>query len=247
MFKVLHKLTSPYYFYRLTDSVLPWLTLLCLMVFSYGLISGLIWAPADYKQGDGFRIMYIHVPAAMLSLSIYVTMALCAAIHLIWKIKLADIIAHCSAPIGASFTLLALISGAIWGKPMWGTWWVWDARLTSELILLFLYLAYIGLYTAIEDRTTAATACHWLLIIGVLDIPIIHFSVNWWFTLHQGASLSLLSKPTIAPSMLYPLLAMIAAFGLFYIMVLFLRARTEILQREIKTSWAREVLARVTD
>ena len=233
----IHRLASPRYFYHYANKWLPYLSILTMVLFCYGLCGALLLAPADFKQGDGFRIIYIHVPAATLSLMIYVLMAISAAIGLIWKMKLAHVIAKVSAPIGASFTGLALISGSIWGKPMWGTWWVWDARLTSELILLFLYCAIIGIHSTIRNRKQAANASAIFLWVGLVDIPIIHFSVNWWNTLHQGASLSLWNKPKIAPSMLHPLLAMMAAFFCFYCIVMLLRARNELLSQERHSHW----------
>jgi heme exporter protein C len=244
MLKLLHKLGSPPYFYALAQRLLPWLLITALCLLILGLITGLAIAPADYQQGDGFRIMYVHVPAALMSLTVYMLMAFCGAVSLIWKTKITDVIAFVSAPIGASFTFIALFTGAVWGKPMWGTWWVWDARLTSELILLFLYLGYMALYAATDDRGTAARAGAILLLVGVVDIPIIHFSVDWWNTLHQGASLSLLTKPTIAGSMLYPLLIMMAAFFTFYLAVMLLRASNEVLVREHRSQWVKKYIKR---
>jgi heme exporter protein C len=208
----------------------------------YGVIGGLFLAPPDYQQGDGFRIIYVHVPAAFLSLAIYSIIFFSSVIFLIWYVKLADIIAKTSVSLGATFTLIALLTGAIWGKPMWGTWWIWDARLTSELILLFLYLGLMGLRGAIRDPRRASYACAILSIIGMVDIPIVHFSVEWWATLHQGATLAKLAKPSIDNEMLFPLLAMIVAFGLFYGIILCLRVRMEILKREWKTAWVQKWL-----
>jgi heme exporter protein C len=200
-----------------------------------------VLAPADYQQGDSFRIMYIHVPSAWMSLFIYVVMAAAGAIGLIWRIKLAEVVAISSAPIGASFTFLALITGSIWGKPMWGTWWVWDARLTSELILLFLYLGIIALHNAIEDKRTAARATAILALVGVVNIPIIHYSVEWWNTLHQGPTVTKFDAPSIHPSMLIPLLLMALAFKLYYLAVVLMRARVEVLERERNSVWVREL------
>lgn len=231
------QLASPQYFYRFASKAIPYSSIIAITFFVVGLIGGLILAPADYQQGDGFRIIYIHVPSAFLSMVVYVFMAITAAIGLIWRIKLADVVVSASAPLGAWFTVLALLTGSIWGKPMWGTWWVWDARLTSELILLFLYMGFIALQSAIPDRTKAAKAGAIVLLVGVVNIPIIHYSVVWWNTLHQGASLSLLSKPTIAPIMLYPLITMIFAFVFYYFTVLLIRMKSEILIREKKSLW----------
>jgi heme exporter protein C len=241
MWKFLHKLASPKFCYRWLKVLAPWLMFLCLLAFAYGLAGALFFAPPDYQQGDVYRIMYLHVPAAILSLSIYFSMAIAAAIYLIWKIKIADITAQVSAPLGAAFTLITLITGSIWGKPTWGTFWIWDARLTSELILFFIYLGIIGIRSAISDREMAARASCLLILIGVVNIPIVHFSVDWWNTLHQGSSLSLLGNSTIAPSMLHPLIAMIVGFFLYYAFLLTIKIRSELLKREHKTQWVREM------
>ncbi len=238
----IYQLASPQYFYQFANGLIPYLSIIATLLFLIGLIGGLILAPADYQQGDGFRIIYIHVPSAFLSMAVYIFMSIAAAIGLIWRIKLADIMVSASAPLGAWFTVLALCTGSIWGKPMWGTWWVWDARLTSELILLFLYMGFISLQSAIPDRTKAAQAGAIILLVGVVNIPIIHYSVVWWNTLHQGASLNLLSKPTIAQSMLYPLIAMIFAFIFYYVTVLLIRMQSEILMREKKSSWVKDLI-----
>lgn len=235
-----HRLGSPKYFYYLSRVLSPWCAVLFAAFVSYGLITGLFLAPADYQQGDAFRIIYVHVPAAFLSLFIYVVMTLNSAVGLIWRIKINHIIAKACAPIGASFTLIALLTGSIWGKPMWGTWWVWDARLTSELILLFLYMGYIALQASVEDTKRADHLSGILAIVGVVNIPIIHFSVEWWFTLHQGATLSKFAKPSIAPEMLWPLLAMLAAFFFYFLWIMLLRTQREILMREQHTEWVKE-------
>jgi heme exporter protein C len=237
----LHTLSSPKYFYQLTGKCLPFIWLLCLSLFSYGLFVGLVLTPPDYQQGDAYRIIYIHVPAAALSLSVFVIMAIAASIYLVWRIKLADVIAAVSAPIGASFTFLALLTGALWGKPMWGTWWIWDARLTSELILLFLYAGVMVLRAAISHTEASGRATSILILMGVVDIPIIHYSVNWWNTLHQKATLLQFAKPSIAPAMLYPLLAMLCAFFLYYLAVMCMRARRLLLLRESEASWVRNM------
>ena len=238
-----HKLGSPKRFYAFASVLTPWLGWAAFLLMGYGLYRGLLIAPADYQQGESVRIMYVHVPAAWMSMFIYMVIALCSAIFLIWKITLADIVARTSAPIGASFTFLALVTGSLWGKPMWGTYWIWDARLTSELLLLFIYLGYMGLGSAIEDRRVAARACALLALVGVVNIPIIHYSVEWWNTLHQGASVSKLDTPSIDISMLIPLLLMAVAFMLFYAATLLLRARTDLLYQERNTSWVREILS----
>ncbi len=207
-----------------------------------GLYLGLFVSPADYQQGDGFRIIYVHVPAAFLSLAIYTFIFICSVIYLVWHIKIADILALCSASIGANFTAIALITGAIWGKPMWGTWWVWDARLTSELILLFLYFGYMGLRSGISDMQVSAKAGGILAIVGMVDIPIIHFSVEWWQTLHQGATLSKFAAPSMSLGMLVPLLIVLLAFGLYYLTVLLLRCCSEILKREQDAEWVKRIV-----
>jgi heme exporter protein C len=242
MLRFFHELASPRYFYRITGMWIPWLGLACLGFMLYGLYDGLVLAPPDYQQGESYRIMFIHVPSAWMSMFIYVVMAGAGLIGLIWRIKLAEIVAISSAPIGASFTFLALVTGSIWGKPMWGAWWVWDARLTSELILLFLYLGVIALYNAIEDKRVAARATSILALVGVVNIPIIHYSVEWWNTLHQGPTVTKFDKPSIDIDMLVPLLVMAVAFKLFYATVVLMRARCEILQRERNTRWVRELV-----
>ncbi len=238
-----HKLGSPPHFYQWSTRWLPWLGSVCIILFAIGLYGGLVLAPADYQQKDSFRIIYIHVPAAWMSLFIYIVMAVSGAIMLIWRMKLAEISMVCSAPIGASFTFLALITGSIWGKPMWGTWWEWgDARLLSELLLLFLYLGVMALYSAIEDKRKAAQAVAILSLVGVVNIPIIHYSVIWWHSLHQGPTISKLDKPSIEFSMLWPLLLMAIAFKLFYVIAFLLRARNEILWRERRSQWVKTLL-----
>jgi heme exporter protein C len=177
-----------------------------------------------------------------MSLFIYVVMAITGAISLVWRMKLAEVITISSAPIGASFTFIALVTGSLWGKPMWGTWWVWDARLTSELILLFLYLGVIGLYGAIDDKRVAAKAVAILALVGVVNIPIIHYSVEWWNTLHQGPTVTKMDKPSIHVSMLVPLLLMALAFKLYYIIALLQRARLELLQRESNANWVKNLI-----
>ncbi len=242
MWTWLHKLGSPKIFYNLANKLVPLFGWSALLLILYGLYGGLIQAPADYQQGDSFRIMYVHVPAAWMSMFVYMVIAFSSAAFLIWKITVADIIARASAPIGASFTFLALVTGSLWGKPMWGTYWIWDARLTSELLLLFIYLGYIGLGSAIEDRRVAGRACALLAIVCVVIIPIIHYSVTWWNTLHQGSSVGVMNKSAIDASMLTPLLIMALAFKLYYGAVVLMRARSELLFLERKTSWVKEVL-----
>jgi len=242
MWTFFHKLGSPPYFYRISGMLIPWLGWICLGLLLAGLYGGLVLAPPDYQQGDSYRIIFIHVPSAWMSLFIYMVMAAAGAVGLIWRIKVAEAIAAASAPVGAWFTFLALVTGSLWGKPMWGTYWVWDARLTSELILLFLYLGVIGLYSAIEDRRTASRATAVLSLVGVVNIPIIHYSVEWWNTLHQGSTITKIGAPSIHLSMLLPLLIMALGFKLYYGMVLLMRSRVEVLERERGSAWVREVL-----
>ncbi|MSQ69011.1 MAG: heme ABC transporter permease [Gammaproteobacteria bacterium] len=239
MFKRFHPYATPMHFHRLAMRLSPWLFALSAVLFAAGLTGGLLLAPADYQQGESFRIIYLHVPSAWMSMLVYLVMAGAGGVGLIWKVKLGDIIARASAPLGASFTFLALVTGSLWGKPMWGTWWVWDARLTSELILLFLYLGYLALQSAIEDRRAAARAGAVLAIVGVVNIPIIHYSVAWWSTLHQGATVSKFDAPSMATSMLIPLLLMALAFQAYFFAVLMVRARCEILEFEQHTAWLR--------
>jgi len=241
MFGPLDKYAAPGNFYKLARTLTPWFGWSSLLLFIAGLYGGLIYAPADYQQGDSFRIIYIHVPSAWMSLFVYVLMAAAGAIGLIWKVKVWDAIARSCAPVGAAFTFLALVTGSIWGKPMWGTWWVWDARLTSELILLFLYLGYMALQAAITDRRVAARAGAVLALVGVINIPIIHYSVEWWSTLHQGPTVSKFDAPSIHIKMLIPLLIMFAAFKLYFFCILMIRARGEILEQEHNTHWVQEL------
>lgn len=237
MFNALHRLSSPPTFFAFAGRVLPWLMGSALLLITLGVYQGLVVAPTDYQQGDSYRIMFVHVPSAWMSLFIYMVMAGAGVIALVWRIKLAEVIASASAPIGASFTFLTLVTGSLWGKPMWGAWWVWDARLTSELILLFLYLGYMGLESAIPDKRSAARATAILALVGSVNIPIIHFSVEWWNTLHQGATVTKLGAPSIHPSMLLPLLLMAVGFKLFYFASLLVRARCQMLEREQRSSW----------
>ncbi|MCZ6579177.1 MAG: heme ABC transporter permease [Gammaproteobacteria bacterium] len=220
---------------------MPWLASIFLVLLLAGLYGGLVLAPPDYQQGDSYRIIFIHVPSAWMSLFIYVVMAFCGVVTVVWRMKLAEVILISSAPIGASFTFLALVTGSLWGKPMWGTWWVWDARLTSELILLFLYLGVIGLHGAIEDKRVASRAVAILAIVGVVNIPIIHYSVEWWNSLHQGPTVTKFDKPSIHWSMLLPLLLMALAFQVYYVLALFQRCRAELLLRERNSKWVQEL------
>jgi len=238
-----HRLGSPPYIYRLAGILTPWFGWLAGVLLVGALYDGLVIAPPDYQQGDGFRIMYVHVPTAWLSLMIYTWMAVAAAVGLIWRIKVAHAVAAACAPIGASFTAVALLTGMLFGKPMWGTYWVWDPRLTSELLLLFLYLGYMGLRSSFDDLQRADRASAVLAIVGVVNVPIVHFSVVWWNSLHQGSSLSLTGKDTIATPMLIPLLLSMLGFTLYFVAVLLVRLRGEVLRRERAASWVAEVVA----
>lgn len=234
-----HRLGSPRWFYEKTNAWIPWLAISSIALLIVGAVWGLGFAPADTKQGNSYRIIYIHVPASFLALAGYYTMAISGAVGLIWKMKLADMVMKCAAPIGAVLTFVALLTGAIWGKPTWGTWWIWDARITSMLVLLFLYLGVIALQEAYQHQDTANKASAILALVGTVNIPIIYKSVDWWYTLHQPATLKFTSESTIHWSMLYPLLTMIVGFYLFFALVLLMRTRTEILQRERKTRWVK--------
>jgi len=242
VWKWIHQFGSPKYFYQFAGKLAPWLGGISLLLMMAGVYLALFDSPPDYQQGDSVRIMYVHVPAAWMSMFIYMVMAISGMIGLIWNLKISNAVAISSAPIGASFTFLALVTGSLWGKPMWGTWWIWDARLTSELILLFLYLGIIALHSAIEDSRKAARAVSVLAIVGVVNIPIIHFSVEWWNTLHQGATVTKFDKPSIEISMLIPLLIMAIGFKFYYASLLLLRIRCEILQNEKNTAWVKELV-----
>ena len=239
--RLYHQFASPPYFYRISGLWLPYIMGLFILLLGYGLYGGLILAPTDYEQGEAYRIIYVHVPAAWMSLFIYMVMAISGAIALIWRMKLAEIVMICSAPIGASFTFLALATGSIWGKPMWNTWWVWDARLTSELILFFLYIGYIALHSSIDDNRRADRATAILVLVGVINIPIIYYSVKWWNTLHQGASVSVKSGSSMASIMLISMLIMALAFWAYTIAIALARVRSIILDRERDTQWVSEL------
>lgn len=232
-----HQLGSPPYFDRFAARWTPWCYLAAMVLFGFGLWQALFVVPADYQQSDSFRILYIHVPAAWMSLFVFGLMAFYAAIALIWRIKLCEILAMACAPIGAGFTVITLATGSIWGKPMWGTWWDWDPRLTTELILLFLYLGVMGLYNAIDDRRAAARAAGLLSIVGVALLPIIRYSVVWWNSLHQGQTISLMGGSRMDPSMLPPLWLMVAATKFWFAGSLLARARADNLRREAGKDW----------
>jgi heme exporter protein C len=235
-----HRFGSPPYFHRIAGLWIPWLFGAAVLTGAWGIWAALFQVPGDYQQGDSARILYIHVPSAWMSLMIYAVMALQAAIALIWRIKLCEILAMACAPIGAAFTLITLATGSIWGKPMWGTWWTWDPRLTSELLLLFLYLGVMGLNGAIEDRRAAARAAGFLAIVGVVLLPIIRYSVDWWNSLHQGATIKVFGESSIDPSMVPPLVALVVATKFWFAASLLQRARLDLLQREAGKDWARQ-------
>ena len=237
-----HKFGSPPTFYRLSRLLCPWLFAAACLIGAVGLYAGLVLAPADYQQSDAYRIIFIHVPCAWMSLFAYIFMAANAFIAVVWRIKISEILAMTSAPVGAMFTAVTLLTGAIWGKPMWGTWWTWDARLTSELVLLFLYLGVIGLYSAIEDLRQAARAASFLGLIGIVNVPIVHFSVNWWNTLHQGSTVRLLGPSRIDASMLWPLLLMALATHIWFFASVLARSRTSVLEQESGKEWVREIV-----
>ncbi len=238
----MYKYASPKHFYSLAGRLIPWTGATSALLMLIGLYLGLFVAPPDYQQGETVRIMFIHVPSAWMSMFVYAVMAAAGAVVLVWNVKLAETLLSACAPIGASFTALALATGSIWGKPMWGTWWVWDARLTSELILFFLYIGVMALQASIDEPRRAARAAAILALVGVVNLPIIHFSVDWWNTLHQPASVARFGRPTIHPSLLWPLLVMAAAFMAYFVTVLLMRMRTDLLEREKHTAWVAETV-----
>ena len=232
-----HQLGSPPTFDRFAARWASWAYGLGGAVMLVGLYLALFSVPPDYQQGDSFRILYIHVPSAWMSMAVFALMALYAAIALIWRIKLCEILAMACAPSGAAFTLVTLLTGAIWGKPMWGTWWSWDPRLTTELILLFLYLGVMGLYGAIDDRRSAARAAGLLAIVGVVLLPVIRYSVVWWNSLHQGQTIRVFGESSMDPSMIAPLLWMVVGTKLWFVGALLARARADNLRREAGKDW----------
>ena len=238
----LYYYASPATFYPLAGKLVPWFAALAFVLAAVGLYIGFFVAPTDFQQGEGYRIIFIHVPAAWMSMFIYVVMAFWSAIGLAWNTRLSFVMARALAPTGAMFTFVALWTGAFWGKPMWGAWWVWDARLTSELILLFLYVGVMALQAAIDDPRRADRAGALLNLVGVINVPIIYFSVVWWNTLHQGSSVSLTRAPSMAQTMLWGMLIMALAAWMYSIAVALARSRTLILERERQTDWARTQL-----
>ena len=237
-----HRMGSPRWFYLVTSRWMPWLSAATLILLVTGLVWGMGFAPEDARQGNSFRIIYLHVPAAFLALAGYFLMASAGAIGLIWKMKLSYMVMKCAAPIGAALTFFALFTGAVWGKPTWGSYWVWDARVTSMLILFFLYVGVMALRNAFHSQEAGNKASAVLALVGTVNIPIIYKSVDWWFTLHQPSTIKLTSAPTMHPDMFQPLLVMILGFYCFYALALLLSVRVEILKRERKTAWVREIV-----
>lgn len=236
-----HKLGSPKLFYQLSHAFIPWFAWSTVVLFAIGAYWGLVIAPADYQQGEAYRIMYIHVPAAWMSLFIYMAMAVTAVVGFVWRIKTAFMVGICAAPIGAAFTLIALITGSIWGKPMWGTWWEWDARLTSELILFFLYIGVIALYNAFENPKSGEKAAAILSIVGAINVPIIHYSVVWWNSLHQTSSVLKSGGPAMPESMLIPLLLIATAFKLLFAWILTVRMQNHIFEAHLQSQWLKQL------
>ncbi|KKJ76036.1 heme transporter HemC [Kiloniella litopenaei] len=231
---VFHRFANPNRFLKLTNQVLPWVSGLTVISLAVGLYMSFFTSPPDYQQGESVRIMYIHVPSAWMAMFVYTSIAIASVCSLIWRHPLADLAAKASAPIGAGFTFLALATGSLWGKPMWGAWWVWDARLTSVLILFFLYLGHMALMHAFEEQERGNKAAAILGIVGFVNIPIIKFSVDWWNTLHQPASVMRADGPTIDPSMLWPLMIMGIAFKFFYVVVLLIRIKSELIEAKLR-------------
>jgi heme exporter protein C len=220
----------------------PWCLGAAAVLIAVGLYGGLVLAPPDYQQGEAFRIIYVHVPSAWMSLCIYSVMAAASVVVLIWRLKLAECVVVAAAPVGASFTAAALVTGMLWGRPMWGAYWVWDARLTSELVLLFLYLGVVALNAATPDRRAGARACALLALVGAVNVPIVHFSVVWWNSLHQGPTVFRAGGPSIVWSMLWPLLLTAIGFTVFFLGVVLVRMQNELLLRERASQWVRELV-----
>jgi heme exporter protein C len=234
-----HKTGSPPTFDRFAARWAPWAFAFALASLAIGLYGALFVVPADYQQGEHVRILYIHVPCAWMSLFVFAAMAIQSAIALVWRIQICELLAMACAPVGAAFTIVTLATGSIWGKPTWGTWWTWDPRLTSELVLLFLYAGVMGLYAAIEDRRAAARAAGFLALVGLVNIPIVHYSVTWWNTLHQGSTISLTGGSKLDSSMLWPLIATTLATKAWFVGSLLQRTRVLNLEAEAGKDWAR--------
>ena len=232
---------GPQAFYGLAGRLWPCFAALAAVLGVWGLWLGFMVAPADAQQGEGYRIIFVHVPVSWMSMVIYLAMAFWSVLGLTFNTRLSGMMTRALAPTGAMFAFLSLWTGALWGKPMWGTWWVWDARLTSELILFFLYLGYIALTSAIDDQRRGDRAGALIAIVGAINVPIIYFSVKWWNTLHQGASVSLTKSPSMAQVMLWGMLLMALCFWFYTIALVLFRVRTTILQRESHTAWVQEI------
>ena len=230
----MHRFANPGRFLRLANAILPWSAGLTAVLIALGLYLALFAAPPDYQQGESVRIMYVHVPAAWMAMFVYTVIAAASAVALVWRHPLADLVAQASSPIGVCFTFLALFTGSLWGKPMWGTWWVWDARLTSMLVLFFLYLGHMAIINAFEDPVRGFRAAAVLALVGFVNVPIIHFSVEWWSTLHQPSSVLRMGGPSIHPSMLWPLLAMALGFKLYYVTLLLMRVKSDLLAARLR-------------
>ena len=233
---------APARFHALAGRLVPWFGSAAVVLAALGLYVGFFVAPSDAQQGEAYRIIYVHVPAAWMSMFVYLVMAVWAGVGLVFNARLASVMALALAPTGALMTFLALWTGALWGQPTWGTWWVWDARLTSELVLLFLYIGFMALHSAIDDRRRADRAAGLLAIVGVVNLPIIYFSVQWWNTLHQGASVTLNKAPSMATPMLLGMLVMALACWMYCIAVALARVRLIMLERERHAPWARQAL-----
>jgi heme exporter protein C len=238
-----HRLASPPHIYRVAGTLTPWFAWPAGVLIVGALYAGLFLAPPDYQQGEGFRMIYVHAPSAWLSVMIYGVMATAAAVGLIWRMKVAHAAAASCAAIGASFTAVSLLTGMLWGKPMWGTYWVWDPRLTAQLVLLFLYLGYMALRSGIDDIGRADRASAVLAIVGVVNLPIIRYSVEWWNSIHQAPSVMKMARPSMPVEMLAPLLMMLAGFTLYFAAVLLVRLRAEVLRRERGASWIKEAVS----
>jgi heme exporter protein C len=238
-----HRLASPPHIYRVAGTLTPWFAWPAGMLILGALYAGLFLAPPDYQQGEGFRMIYVHAPSAWLSVMVYGVMATAAAVGLIWRMKVAHAAAASCAAIGASFTAVSLVTGMLWGKPMWGTYWVWDPRLTAQLVLLFLYLGYMALRSGIDDIGRADRASAVLAIVGVVNLPIIRYSVEWWNSIHQAPSVMKMARPSMPADMLAPLLMMLAGFTLYFAAVLMVRLRAEVLRRERGASWVKEAVS----
>ncbi|HRK95887.1 MAG TPA: heme ABC transporter permease [Rhodospirillales bacterium] len=237
----MHRYANPSRVMRLSRALEPWLAAATVVLIAAGLYLALVASPPDYQQGESVRIMYVHVPAAWMAMFCYAALAGASAVGLIWKHPVADLAAKATAPIGASFTFLALVTGSLWGKPMWGTWWVWDARLTSVLILFFLYLGYMALQSAFDDPARGSKAAAIMALVGFVNVPIIKFSVDWWYTLHQPASVFRAGGPSIDATMLWPLGLMAGGFTTYYLYVVLVRLRAEIVAGKIRALRLRQV------